>query len=80
MREDRYSTRRHTDGIDLHATMNAGAFVASGMNVTRRVGQAPVSLTCPNARFEGMTVYTNRPAGGSFRGLGAPLDTLRWRS
>jgi CO/xanthine dehydrogenase Mo-binding subunit len=60
--------------IDLHATMNAGAFVASGMNVTRRVGQGALYLyTCPNARFEGITVYTNRPAGGSFRGLGAPL-------
>jgi CO/xanthine dehydrogenase Mo-binding subunit len=58
----------------LHATMNAGAFVASGMNVTRRVGQGALYLyTCPNARFEGVTVYTNRPAGGSFRGLGAPL-------
>ncbi len=58
----------------LQATMNAGAFVASGMNVTRRVGQGALYLyTCPNARFEGMTVYTNRPAGGSFRGLGAPL-------
>jgi xanthine dehydrogenase molybdenum-binding subunit len=60
--------------IALHATMNAGAFVASGMNVTRRVGQGALYLyTCPHARFEGMTVYTNRPAGGSFRGLGAPL-------
>jgi len=60
--------------IQLQATMNAGAFVASGMNVTRRVGQGALYLyTCPNARFEGMTVYTNRPAGGSFRGLGAPL-------
>jgi CO/xanthine dehydrogenase Mo-binding subunit len=60
--------------IDLQATMNAGAFVASGMNVTRRVGQGALYLyTCPNARFEGTTVYTNRPAGGSFRGLGAPL-------
>jgi len=60
--------------IDLRATMNAGAFVASGMNVTRRVGQGALYLyTCPHARFEGVTVYTNRPAGGSFRGLGAPL-------
>lgn len=58
----------------LHATMNAGAFVASGMNVTRRVGQGALYLyTCPHARFEGVTAYTNRPAGGSFRGLGAPL-------
>ena len=51
------------------------------MNVTRRVGQGALYLyTCPNARFEGMTVYTNRPAGGSFRGLGHRWDTLRWRS
>ena len=60
--------------IALQTTMNAGAFVASGMNVTRRVGQGALYLyTCPHARFEGRTAYTNRPAGGSFRGLGAPL-------
>jgi CO/xanthine dehydrogenase Mo-binding subunit len=68
----------HADGrptaIALQATMNAGAYVASGMNVTRRIGQGALYLyTCPHARFAGTTVYTNRPAGGSFRGLGAPL-------
>ena len=60
--------------VDMRAVMNAGAYVASGMGVTRRIGQGPIYLyTTPNARFEGRTVYTNRPAGGSFRGLGAPL-------
>ena len=60
--------------IALEATMNAGAYVASGTRVTRRIGQGALYLyTCPHARFEGATVYTNRPAGGSFRGLGAPL-------
>ncbi|MGQ4807242.1 putative xanthine dehydrogenase molybdenum-binding subunit XdhA [Candidatus Entotheonellaceae bacterium PAL068K] len=60
--------------IALQATLNAGAYVASGRRVTRRIGQGALYLyTCPNARFEGATVYTNRPAGGSFRGLGAPL-------
>lgn len=60
--------------IALDSTMNAGAYVASGMNVTRRIGQGALYLyTCPHARFAGTTVYTNRPAGGSFRGLGAPL-------
>lgn len=60
--------------IDMRSVMNAGAHVASGMQVTRRTGQGALYLyTCPNARFEGLTVYTNRPAGGSFRGLGAPL-------
>ena len=44
------------------------------MGVTCRTGQGALYLyTCPHARFEGLTVYTNRPAGGSFRGLGAPL-------
>jgi xanthine dehydrogenase molybdenum-binding subunit len=60
--------------IDMKATMNAGAYVASGMGVTRRIGQGALYLyTSPNARFTGFTAYTNRPAGGSFRGLGAPL-------
>nr|ART39643.1 J211 [uncultured bacterium] len=60
--------------VEMTATMNAGAYVASGMGVTRRIGQGGLYLyTTPNARFEGRTAYTNRPAGGSFRGLGAPL-------
>src|SRR5882724_131923 len=60
--------------IAMRSIMNAGAHVASGMSVTRRTGQGALYLyTCPHARFEGLTVYTNRPAGGSFRGLGAPL-------
>jgi xanthine dehydrogenase molybdenum-binding subunit len=60
--------------VDMRAVMNAGSYIASGMNVTRRIGQGPIYLyTTPNARFEGNAVYTNRPAGGSFRGLGAPL-------
>jgi CO/xanthine dehydrogenase Mo-binding subunit len=60
--------------IDMRAVMNAGSYISSGMNVTRRIGQGPIYLyTTPNACFEGRAVYTNRPAGGSFRGLGAPL-------
>jgi CO/xanthine dehydrogenase Mo-binding subunit len=60
--------------VDMRAVMNAGAYIASGMGVTRRIGQGALYLyTCANARFEGLTAYTNRPAGGSFRGLGAPL-------
>jgi xanthine dehydrogenase molybdenum-binding subunit len=60
--------------IELRSVMNAGAYVASGRNVVRRIGQGALYLyRCANARFEGLAVYTNRPAGGSFRGLGAPL-------
>jgi CO/xanthine dehydrogenase Mo-binding subunit len=58
----------------MHTVMNAGAHVASGIRVTRRTGQGALYLyTCPHARFEGATAYTHRPAGGSLRGLGAPL-------
>lgn len=60
--------------IDMQSVMNAGSYVASGIRVTRRTGQGALYLyTCPNAHFTGKTAYTNRPAGGSFRGLGAPL-------
>ncbi len=60
--------------IEMKSIMNAGAYVATGMHVTRRTGQGVLYLySCPNASFEGATAYTNRPAGGSFRGLGAPL-------
>ncbi|MFI5400034.1 MAG: xanthine dehydrogenase family protein molybdopterin-binding subunit [SAR324 cluster bacterium] len=60
--------------IELRSAMNAGAYVASGRNVVRRIGQGALYLyRCPNARFEGTAVYTHRPAGGSFRALGAPL-------
>ncbi len=58
----------------MRSIMNAGSYVATGMRVTRRTGQGTLYLyACPHARFEGVTAYTNRPAGGSFRGLGAPL-------
>src|SRR3990172_8509250 len=44
------------------------------MRVVRRAGQGPIYLyTCPNVRFEGNAAYTNRPPGGSFRGMGGPL-------
>ncbi len=60
--------------VQMRSTMNAGAYVSTGIRVTRRTGQGPLYLyTCPHARYEGVTVYTNRSAGGSFRGLGAPL-------
>jgi CO/xanthine dehydrogenase Mo-binding subunit len=60
--------------VEMRSIMNAGAYVSTGIRVTRRTGQGPLYLyTCPHARYEGVTAYTNRSAGGSFRGLGAPL-------
>ena len=60
--------------IALDTVVNAGAYLSSGKMVTRRTGQGALYLyRCPNARYDGVAAYTNRPAGGSFRGLGAPL-------
>ena len=65
------------DGVvtAIHATtiMDTGAYVSTGPGVLRRSGQAALYLyRCPNARFDGYLVYTNRPSGGSYRALGAP--------
>lgn len=65
------------DGIitAIHTTayVNCGAYAASGPGVTRRLGQGTLYLyRCPNARYDGHLVYTNRPVGGSYRALGAP--------
>ena len=66
-----------TDGtitaIHTTAYVNCGAYAASGPGVTRRLGQGSLYLyRCPNARYDGYLVYTNRPVGGSYRALGAP--------
>ena len=60
--------------VEARTLLGGGAYVATGMRVVRRVGQGPIYLyTCPNVRFEGNAAYTNRPPGGSFRGMGGPL-------
>ena len=64
------------------ATLNTGAYAASGSGVARRLGQSSLYLYhCPNAKYEASLVYTNRPVAGSYRALGAPqghfaLETL----
>jgi xanthine dehydrogenase molybdenum-binding subunit len=68
------------------ATLNKGAYLASGPGVARRLGQGILYLyRCPNVKYEAYLVYTNRPAGGSYRALGAPqghfaLETLMDRA
>ncbi len=43
------------------------------VRIERRTAQAGLYLyTCANVRSEGRLAYTNRPAAGSYRGLGAP--------
>ena len=64
------------------ATINTGAYMASGPGVARRMGQGALYLYhCPNAKYEAYLAYTNRPVAGSYRALGAPqghfaLETL----
>ena len=76
--------------IEMLATMNAGAYVASGMGVTRRIGQGAVYLyTSPNARFEGThrlhepparrLVPRPRRAARPLRARGARSTRSRWR-
>ena len=59
--------------IDTSATINTGAYVASGHGVARRLGQGPLYLYhCPNVKYQAHLAYTNRPVAGSYRALGAP--------
>ena len=59
--------------VDCSAVLDTGAYLASGPGVLRRTAQAGLYLyTCANVHYEGRLAYTNRPAAGSYRGLGAP--------
>ncbi|MSQ07205.1 MAG: xanthine dehydrogenase family protein molybdopterin-binding subunit [Dehalococcoidia bacterium] len=72
--------------IHTIATLNKGAYLASGPGVARRLGQGSLYLYhCANSKYEAYLVYTNRPTGGSYRALGAPqghfaLETLMDRA
>jgi xanthine dehydrogenase molybdenum-binding subunit len=72
--------------IHTVATLDTGAYLASGPGVARRTGQASLYLYyCPNAKYEAWVAYTNRPVAGSYRALGAPqghfaLETLMDRA
>jgi CO/xanthine dehydrogenase Mo-binding subunit len=59
--------------IHAIATLNKGAYLASGLGVARRLGQGALYLYhCPNVKYEAYLAYTNRPVAGSYRALGAP--------
>jgi CO/xanthine dehydrogenase Mo-binding subunit len=68
--------------IHAVATLNKGAYLASGLGVARRTGQGALYLYhCPNVKYEAYLAYTNCPVAGSYRALGAPqghfaLETL----
>ncbi|MDP6453547.1 MAG: xanthine dehydrogenase family protein molybdopterin-binding subunit [SAR202 cluster bacterium] len=59
----------------VHATtiMDTGAYLSAGPGVIRRAGQGALYLyKCANVQYDGYLAYTNTPAGGSYRALGAP--------
>jgi putative selenate reductase molybdopterin-binding subunit len=59
--------------LDMHALSNTGAFGTHGLTVCSVTGLRGLSTyRCPNQRFRGDIVYTNRPVPGAFRGYGAP--------
>ena len=71
----RMGVKRDGTVTAVHATtiMDTGAYLSSGPGVVRRAGQGALYLyRCPNVRYDGYLAYTNTPAGGSYRALGAP--------
>ena len=71
----RMGVKRDGTVTAVHAAtiMDTGAYLSSGPGVVRRAGQGALYLyRCPNVRYDGYLAYTNTPAGGSYRALGAP--------
>ena len=59
--------------IEADALLDTGAYLASGLGVARRAGQAILYLYhCANVKYRARLAYTNRPTAGSYRALGAP--------
>ena len=59
--------------IEASATLDTGAYIASGAGVARRTGQGILYLYhSANVKYEARLAYTNRPTAGSYRALGAP--------
>lgn len=58
--------------IDLDIIMNSGAYGTHSLTVLSNSGSKTLPLyKCNNVRFRGVSVYTNLPTGGAFRGYGA---------
>ena len=60
-------------GMDLHVVADTGAYGTHGLTVQMVTGFRGLSTYwLPNARFDCLVVYTNKPTPGAFRGYGAP--------
>ena len=59
--------------LDLHIVENTGAYGTHGLTVCSVSGMRGLATyRCPNIRFTGEVVYTNKPVSGAYRGYGAP--------
>jgi putative selenate reductase molybdopterin-binding subunit len=59
--------------LDLHIVEDTGAYGTHGLTVCGVSGLRGLSsYRCPNQRFVGEIVYTNKPVPGAFRGYGGP--------
>ncbi|PIS30061.1 MAG: aldehyde oxidase [Candidatus Marinimicrobia bacterium CG08_land_8_20_14_0_20_45_22] len=59
--------------IAINALMNTGAYGAHALTVLSNAGSKVLPLVnkAPHQRFNGITVYTNLPVAGAYRGYGA---------
>ena len=59
--------------LSLDALMNTGAYGSHGLTVLSNVGSKALPLInkAPHQSFKGISVYTNLPIGGAYRGYGA---------
>jgi putative selenate reductase molybdopterin-binding subunit len=58
-------------------TLNMGAYVATGDFIVQWAGVSFSGVyKTPHLKFTGLSVYTNCPVGGSFRGFGNPQITF----
>jgi CO/xanthine dehydrogenase Mo-binding subunit len=58
---------------EFNVMVNAGAYCTGGIDVVGAMSGKVFKLyQIRHMRFQGMSVYTNIPAGGTFRGFGSP--------
>jgi 4-hydroxybenzoyl-CoA reductase alpha subunit len=66
-------------GLALRAFLDGGAFSSFGIATAYYAGSLlPLTYKLPAYKYEGMRVFTNKPACGPKRGHGAPQPRFAW--
>jgi xanthine dehydrogenase molybdenum-binding subunit len=71
VKKDGTLTARHSKAI-----YDTGAYATHGPLVFTRALRSLALWKCPNVKWEGSLVYTNKPVAGAFRGFGNPQHTF----